>query len=274
MVAAWRSFYVPGRTILDRWRLASAVDRCRLGCAWLAGTQLAHDLGATAAGIVHLLALAAGTRRVPVSARPDGEFGRAGLDDDPVTTRSGRSYRTTDVASKHSLAAVGSTVARWLGPDDVERDTRFELATFSLGTSRRRPDRRREPCQHEKLAVSRRLKVSRADGRRWEHRWKPRRGNLTWLFSRAIPLPTMTCETRSLAKLEQPLGHTSAGSTVRAPYATLPSPVAALPKRTVARSIASPSRDSSIVARNGSLRSAYWCAASRAGRAAPWCAPP
>jgi hypothetical protein len=29
-----------------------------------------------------------------------------------------------------------AAVARWLKPDDVERDTRFELATFSLGNFR------------------------------------------------------------------------------------------------------------------------------------------
>jgi hypothetical protein len=115
-------------------RLSMALDRGELRDAQLAGAELAHDLGALAAGVVDPLALAAGTRWVPVGVGPRRVRDDAGLDGDSLGACSGRRYGATDVTSEHSLAAEGSAVARWLGPDDVERDTRFELATFSLGS--------------------------------------------------------------------------------------------------------------------------------------------
>jgi hypothetical protein len=120
--------------MFDRWRLALAFDRRRPGSACIACAQLADNLGAMAAGVVDPLALASRTRWVPVGPRSGRVFGRAGLDDNSVTTRAGWSYTTTDITNKHSLAAGGSAAVRWLGPGDVERDTRFELATFSLGS--------------------------------------------------------------------------------------------------------------------------------------------
>jgi len=135
--------------IFDRWRLASPFDRGRLGSACVARAELADDLGAMTAGVVDPLALPAGTRWVPVGARPGRVIGRAGLDDDSVTTRSGWSYTTTDITNEHSLAAGGSAVVRWLGPGDVERDTRFgklrRSSSISLWVSIRRQGALRLP---------------------------------------------------------------------------------------------------------------------------------
>lgn len=119
---------------LDHRRSRSPFHRGRPRRTRIACAQLTDDLGAVTAGVIDPLALATGTRWVPVSSRPRRVLGRAGLDDDSVTTRSGWSYTTTDVTNEHSLSAEGAAVTRWPGSGDVERDTGFEPATFSLGS--------------------------------------------------------------------------------------------------------------------------------------------
>jgi hypothetical protein len=91
-------------------------------------------LNAPATGTVDPFALAAGMRRVPMDLVSLRVLNDPGLDGDSVGACSRRSYGTTDVTSEHSFAAGCAAVARRLKPNDVERDTGFEPATFSLGS--------------------------------------------------------------------------------------------------------------------------------------------
>jgi hypothetical protein len=56
--------------------------------------------------------------------------------------------------------------------ESLERDTGFEPATFSWEQGESALNLRRNASQHGKIAVSRCLEVSRADGWRWEPRWE------------------------------------------------------------------------------------------------------
>jgi hypothetical protein len=93
---------------------------------------------------------------------------------------------------------------------NFERDTGFEPATFSLGTSRRPPDPRREPCQHGKLSVSRRLKVPRADRWRWEYRWDPGRpSKATSKGLQSITGRPLVPHLRIVARIARPMANTT-----------------------------------------------------------------
>jgi hypothetical protein len=91
-----------------------ALDRGELCEAEFAGAQLADDLDAAAARVVDPLALPAGMWRVPVDLLAFWMLDGAGLDDDSVTTRSGRSYgTTTSHRNIHATAEVLPSLGGW-----------------------------------------------------------------------------------------------------------------------------------------------------------------
>jgi hypothetical protein len=92
----------PLRGLAFERRLSSTLYGSDLREAQLAGAELAHDLCAATARVVDPLALAAGTRRMPVSVVALGMVDDSGPDDDSVTTCSGRSYGSTNLTLEHS----------------------------------------------------------------------------------------------------------------------------------------------------------------------------
>jgi hypothetical protein len=134
-VGRWPVTCELGHRVSTPSRLGVAIDRRGVGGARLAGTELADDLSAVAARIVDPLAAAAAARRMSVDAGARRIVGRPGLDDDTVTTGAGKSYGSTEVASKHSLrqpevlsSFSGSGRTTWSGiPDSNWRPSAWEM---------------------------------------------------------------------------------------------------------------------------------------------------
>src|SRR5262245_51240056 len=111
--------------------------------------ELAHDLGATAAGVILPLSLATIVRWHEVDLGPERVNDGSSFDHDLPTGSAGGNYGVTDFASIHSPSA------NWLSPDEVAGVSKGVIGSsrHSLLEQRSRRSRGQDPGSHTSDSV-------------------------------------------------------------------------------------------------------------------------